>query len=453
MRNRLPDDGDRNGHSTLPAELGPRAPISDIRAEQGLIGSLVWDSTIIDELTLPGGVFYLESHGKILELIRNKRDAGEAVDILTLDSDLPKDGTNWDAVITAAVDVAQHPGNWRYYAKIVRERWTRRTCCYTATKFIHELYTSPDSDAIIARHLESMARLTESSEADDATECSTGLMRVLDGWKNPASKGISTGYPEVDQHIGGWQAQRLYMLAAKTAIGKSALAINFAAHVAKSGPVLFISLEMPEEEVYTRLASSVLRKSSDDMRGTVYAEQDTSELSDGFHNVSQLQFKVDDRGGRTVSSIAGQARKHLRKYGLSLLVVDYLGLIEPADKRVSRYEQIGSISRGLKLIAKNLKIPVLTLCQLNRQADGDGVKPQLHHLREAGNLEQDSDVVMFIHRDRHGTDTELLIEKNRSGKCGMVKLIWNSNFVKYDSAAWRNAEAYDPLSEPWDNNI
>lgn len=429
-------------------------PISDVQAEKGYVGSLVWDPRILDEVQLPDDAFYLQDLASVVKVIRAKREAGEAVDFLTLASALTPLGMDddyWNRTIAECVTVAQHPGNAAHYARVIKERWVRRTACQAASELMNELYHSSDVQAVLGRHHEELTRLTESSEADDATDCPAGLNKVLQGWKLPQSSGLATGFPDVDHHIGGWQAQRLYLLAAKTAIGKSALAINFGSYVARNDPVLFISLEMPETEVFSRLASSVLRRTSDEMRSTVYVDQDTSELADGFNNLSRLKFKVDDRGGRTISSISAQARKHVRRHGLGLLVVDYLGLVEPSDKRSSRYEQLGTISRGLKLIAKNLRIPVLALCQLNRQADADGVRPQLHHLRESGNLEQDADVVMFIHRERDAQDAELIIAKNRSGPTGVVNLLWDHKIVRYDSQAWKRAEVYDPTEgASWD---
>jgi replicative DNA helicase len=431
-----------------------KLPISDIKAEKGFVGSLLYDARVIDEIDIHEDAFYLADLGVVVKLVRKKRELGQAIDILTLASDLKPLGssseTEWDRLLAECIDIAQHPGNAAYYASTIKERWVRRTACYQANQLQRDLYESPDVGAVLGRHLEEVNKLAEAGDSEDGTDCTTGLLRVLDGWKNPNSQGISTGYPDLDRYIGGWQDQRLYIIGAKTSIGKSALAINFATNVAKYHPVLFLSLEMPEDEVFTRVASSVLRKKSEDMRGTVFVEQDTSELSEGFNRAGQLKIRVDDRGGRTIASITSQARRHHRKHGLRLLVVDYLGLVEPPDRRVSRYDQLGAISRGLKLIAKNLKIPVIALSQLNRKADEEGVRPQLHHLRESGNLEQDADVVLLIHRGREDVKTELIIPKNRSGKIGVVELEWNSDIVRYDSSSWKNAETYNPMDEKWE---
>lgn len=445
--------GERNGKMTgLEAVHQARLPISDMQAEQAYIGVALYNPSILDDSPIAPGAFYSTYHGDIVRLMQRKREAGEAIDHLTISAELRPFGesmseSEWDSIITKCFEVGGYVHHASEYADRIRECFMRRSGVYASSDFIHDLYEARDVQAVISRHIDTLSRVSETSESDGGTDCATGLNAVLEGWKNPHAMGIGTGYPDLDQHIGGWQPQRLYLLAAKTAIGKSALAINFAAHVAKTTPVLFISLEMPEVEVFSRLASSLLRKSTDEMRGTVYIDQDTSELADGFNDVARLQFRVDDRGGRTISTISAQARKLHRKRQLGFLVVDYVGLVMPADPRMARYEQLGTISRGLKLIAKNLGIPVLALSQLSRQADGDGVRPQLHHLRESGNLEQDSDVVLLLHRARHQAETQLLIEKNRSGRCGSIDLIWNPKFVRYDPAVYSNAAKLDPFDD------
>lgn len=442
----------QNGDSSRPqsteAFLESKLPISDVAAEQGYIGSALWDPKILDEHPIRSDQFYLDAHQKIVRLMQERRNAGLAIDPLTVNSSLQKLGSDdaklWERVLIECVERAQHPGNAGHYSRTVRERFARRSAVYEATGLIRELYEAPDVQTLLGRHLETIGRLAETSEADDATECGPGLLKLIDYWKTPEADGRPTGYRDLDEIIRGWQPQRLYLLAANTGIGKTALAINFAAHVSKFAPVLFISLEMPETEVFSRLVSSIIRKPTVEMRNTVYMDCGTEEITEKLQEVSQRKFKVDDRGGRTVASIAAQARKHHRKTGLGMLIVDYIGLIEPVDKRIARHEQIGSISRGLKLLAKDLRIPVLGLSQLSRQASGEGVRPQLHHLRESGSLEQDSDVVMFIHRDRHKDETKLIVEKNRSGKIGEVDLTWNNTIVRFDAPA---QEWFDPIGQ------
>lgn len=441
--------------NTLEGFLASKLPISDQAAEKGYIGSALWDPRILDESPVKAEVFYLDLHQKIVSLLQKKRNAGEPIDAVSLMAELKTlgdDGDHWERILVECIETAQHPGNAAWYARLVHERYTRRVGVQTGGDFIRDLYEQPDSQAVFARHSEALAKLMESGEADDAMDCNSGLISVLESWMKPGAVGMPTGYFDLDRLIGGWQSQRLYLLAANTGIGKTALAINFAAEMSKHKPVLFISLEMPATEVFSRFASCVLRQSTDTMQGTVYAEQSTAEYLDAFSELGHKRmFRVDDRGGRTIASIAAQARKHHRRKPLGLLIVDYVGLIEPADKRIARHEQIGSISRGLKLLAKNLNIPVLGLSQLSRQASGEGVRPQLHHLRESGSLEQDSDVVLFIHRDRDKSETTLIVEKNRSGKIGEVQLTWNNDIVRFDSSAWKSAEQYDPMKEHWEN--
>lgn len=152
--------------------------------------------------------------------------------------------------------------------------------------------------------------------------------------------------------------------------------------------------------------------------------------------LAQRRMFVDDRTGRTVGQIASQCRKHKRKHGLDLLIVDYLQLVTPSDRNVSRNDQLGEISRGLKLMAGSLDIPVLALSQLSRAGSTGNARPELHHLRDSGCLEQDADCVLFIYKEkRESEDADLIVAKNRSGPTGMIKLHWHPEYVRFDEVA------------------
>ncbi len=179
-----------------------------------------------------------------------------------------------------------------------------------------------------------------------------------------------------------------------------------------------------------------------------------------MERLKERRMFVDSRGSRTVPQIASQARRHQREHGLALLIVDYIGLIMPTDARVPRHEQLGQISRGLKRLGGDLNVPVLALCQLSRAGSADGVRPQLHMLRESGELENNADVVMFLFRERHEEaghfgepiETELIIEKNRSGPTGVVKLLWQKHLVRFDEVAndWDRPE--DSFEDPFEGS-
>jgi replicative DNA helicase len=260
---------------------------------------------------------------------------------------------------------------------------------------------------------------------------------------------------------GGLHNGELIVLAARPSMGKTALALNIAETIAvdQRVPVLFMSLEMSAIELVDRLLSSKARVESHRMRGGTLRQEDMEKLVAASDKIYDAPLFVDDAPGRRVVEISAAARRIKRKEGrLGLIVIDYLQLIEPDNSKDPRQEQVAKIARRMKGIARELDVPLLCLSQLNRQAeDSKDHRPKLSHLRESGAIEQDADVVMFVHREEYyhrGEDrtqyagqAEIIIAKQRNGPIGDVELTWEADFTRFsDRAAERHSE-FDDYAE------
>jgi replicative DNA helicase len=256
--------------------------------------------------------------------------------------------------------------------------------------------------------------------------------------------GVETGFIDFDQMTGGLQKSELIILAARPSMGKTALAMNMAEHAALNGvTTLFVSLEMAAIELGDRLLCSLARVNGNRLRNGTITHEERRKLINAAAKISQAPLFIDDSPSRTMTEISANARRLKRSHNLGLIVIDYLQLIDPDNPRDPRQEQVSKISRRLKGLARELEVPVLCLAQLNRQVESShSNKPQLSHLRESGAIEQDADVVMFVHRDEYYQTNEedrervrgeadLLVRKQRNGPTGDVKLTWVHEFTRF----------------------
>jgi replicative DNA helicase len=269
--------------------------------------------------------------------------------------------------------------------------------------------------------------------------------------------GCDYGFRELDSKTAGLHEGELVILAARPSMGKTAFAMNVAEHVAlaQQVPVLFVSLEMSSLELADRLLCSVAKVNSHRLRTATLSQEDRLKLVDAAETLSKAPLFIDDSPSRTVTEIAAAARRIKRRHGaLGLIVIDYLQLIEPDNPKDPRQEQVAKIARRLKGLAREMKVPVLCLAQLNRQAEvsKDNI-PRLSHLRESGAIEQDADVVLFIHREEYyhrGEDREqfagqaqVIIAKQRNGPTGEVELQWLRDFTRFQDPVPERLREFD----------
>jgi replicative DNA helicase len=260
--------------------------------------------------------------------------------------------------------------------------------------------------------------------------------------------GITTGFRDLDEQTTGFQATELIILAARPSMGKTALVCNIAEAVArKSGKgVLLFSLEQSNLELAERFLAITAKINGHDLRAGNLSEDQHMQLVKASDDLARLPLFIDDKPGRTMTQVAALARRLHRRSALGIIIIDYLQLIEPEDKNAPREQQIAGISRRLKFLAKELRVPVVALAQLNRGVElREDKRPRLADLRESGAIEQDADMVMFLHRpdaydpeDRPG-EAEIIVAKHRSGPTGIIRLTWRKEFMRFEN--------YSPMSD------
>lgn len=426
----------------------------DLDAEIGVIGSIILKSDVCDDagLIVQACDFFDDANRVLFQKLCAMHQEGGRVDSTLLVSRLKSDGVfeqvGGAAYLYKVSQSVPNAAHVRYYARIVAEMAIRRRLIERATDIVSAAYEGGDIQTLLGdaeTSVLSVRNTRQASEIREFRDCFTSALELLNEKCNgDSSHVVPTGFPELDRVIGGFRPGRLYILGARTSIGKTAFCTSLAQNVAQGAnrPVLAVSIEMSGEELANRViaASTSVALSYID-NGTV-SDEERKKITRNAERLAGLKLSIVDAAKVTVAAIAGYARRVKRNKGdLALVAVDYLQLLEPADRRVKRYEQIAAMTWALKGLARSLDVPVLCLAQLNRQAEEGSERPRMSQIRESGATEQDADCVMLLHRaNKDTTDAELLIDKNRSGPTGLVKLRWAAEYARFDSAAqeWRD---------------
>ncbi|QDV87325.1 replicative DNA helicase [Planctomycetes bacterium TBK1r] len=290
-----------------------------------------------------------------------------------------------------------------------------------------------DPDELISK-IEAKSIDVTAQGRDEVVSLSEMMMHLADKLDADRAQGtisgVPTGFESVDETTGGMFAGDSIVLAARTSIGKTAMGMQIAMNAATSGQVvLVLSLEMKELQLAQRIAAGQVGVSLVDQRTGNHTSQDSDRIRDFAHVHRETRLMIKPARRATVAQIGGYARSVKATIGLDLIVIDYLQLIAPRDRRPNRTEQVTEISNEIKTLATELDIPILSLAQLNRQ--GEGEEPKLSHLRESGAIEQDADGVWFLHRQRDSAETQFIIEKNRQGPRGVVQMVFDANRCEF----------------------
>jgi replicative DNA helicase len=443
---------------------------ADTSTERALIGSILILPEMLDEVEplLRPGDFLDPHHQMIYDAILGLWHRARAVDAQLLASELAGNkwlgdagGFNWIMEMATAVPTAIHAP---HYAKIIAGLATRRNIIRAGSEVAQLGFSDSEADHI-AEAERIIMRATERRDARAALTMRQVLedsLTAIDKAQGGAKRGMETGYPDVDHTLGGLRPAELLILAARPSMGKTALATCIAMKVARNNnPVMFASLEMSAIDLGDRMLSVKSGVSLHRMRNGTISHDDRQKIVESSAEMASWPLFINDRSSQSISEIASQAHRMKRSGDLSLIVVDYLQLIKPADSRAPREQQVSEIARGLKRIAKDVEVPVLALCQLNRQAEqGVDNRPKLSHLRESGAIEQEADVVMFVHRPEYYATTddrrrelagqaELIIEKQRNGPIGDIKLVWMKESARFESVTARHSENYTSAFEDY----
>lgn len=424
-----------------------RIPPHDEQAERSVLSALLLDAEAIIEVAglLKTEDFYKTEHGHIYEAMLALYEERQPIDVVTLNSQLKKmrkltasGGASYLAELSNEISTAAHA---LHYAKIVRELSLKRKLislssnlgelAFDESKEISDIVDEAEAQVFSIAHERSHKEFTQIKEVlTESFERIDELQHSGEG-----IRGVATGFVDLDRVLAGLQKSNLVILAARPGIGKTAFALNIAHHVAvhDAKRIGFFSLEMSKEELIDRLLISQADIDAWRLKTGKLDQQDFLKLSDAMGVLAEAQIHIDDTPGLSIFEMRTRARKLMTQFPLDLLVVDYLQLAHGRSKD-NRVQEVAEISQGLKNIARELRIPVLSLSQLSRAIESRGEKsPQLSDLRESGSIEQDADVVMFLYRkdDDIREAVTLKIAKHRNGPLGEVELFFKGDRIKF----------------------
>jgi replicative DNA helicase len=433
---------------------GPRIPPQDLEAEKALLGSLLLSSDAIFEISdlVNASSFYAAKHQIIFETIEDLINRKEPVDILTVSAALRArkefdqiGGANYLSEILGLVGSA---ANIKYYAHIVRKKELLRRLIEASTHICEISYDEEESLESILE--ESEKKIYEITTKGGSSDRLIGFQEMIEEtWariekladSTGGMRGVPSGFKELDNKLSGFQPSDLIILAARPSVGKTSLVLDFARNAAvKNGiPVAIFSLEMSKEQLVDRMLSAQSQVDGWKLRtANLSLDDEFQRLQQGMHELMKAPIYVDDKAANSILNMRSTLRRLNTEKPIGLIIVDYLQLMSTSKSYDNMVNQVTEISRSLKGLAKEFNAPVIALSQLSRAVESRGGRPRLSDLRDSGSIEQDADVVMFIHReDKYGEDSErkniveILIEKHRNGPTGMVELFFDSKKTSF----------------------
>ncbi len=453
---------------------------SNIEAEQALLGSILVNNDIIDEIStkITSSVFYDPAHIKIYDVIENLNNKGMIANPITLKNFFEKDNMlNEVGGTEYLVKLTRFSGSTKQaldYAKLIHEMYLRRELVSISEKLSYDTLNAniqeQDAENIIENTEKSLFNLAErGSFSQSFIEFKKAIdktieMATLAMQSDRGIVGVPTGLTDLDEKLGGLHKSDLIILAGRPSMGKTALATNIAYNAAQNilsrqekSSVAFFSLEMSSEQLSTRILSEQARIKSDAIRQGNVTEEEINRYIETSRNIYNLPLFIDETPAITIATLSNRARRIKRLNGLSLIVVDYIQLMRSSsNKNDGRVQEISEITQGLKAIAKELSVPVLALSQLSRAVEQrDDKQPQLADLRESGSIEQDADVVMFVYREAYYLErkqpklgsiehaewqskmndvnglADIILGKQRHGPTGTVKVEFEGIYTKF----------------------
>jgi replicative DNA helicase len=444
-----------------------RMPPCSIPAEECLLGCILLKPDVCDDVAtiLSKEDFFDQANRTLFGHIMSLHERGRRVDLTLLVEHLKqfKDLETVGGMVALGrmANSVPHAAFAQDYARTIRELALRRRLIDACTESLLESYDSEDQASQLLERAENRVfSIVEDQREGTVRELRDVIDEALDRLDarlkgEHADEGTETGFADLDNITAGLHRSELTILAARPSMGKTAFALNIAEHVAIQCrvPVLFISLEMSRVELSDRLLCSRARVDSNHLRRGILQAKEQKRIVDISGKIRERPLYIDDSPTRTVTEIGAATRRTMRaeKGRLGLVIIDYLQLIEADNPRDPRQEQVARMARRLKIMARDLKVPVLCLAQLNRQAEmTKDNRPKLSHLRESGAIEQDADTVMFIHREeyyltgdeksQHEGQATVIVAKQRNGPTGDVQLFFHNRYARFENAETRARE-------------
>ncbi|EKP94791.1 replicative DNA helicase [Thermaerobacter subterraneus] len=432
--------------STLPPP--DRVPPQNVEAEQSVLGAILIDREALARVLeiLEPSHFYREAHQRIFEVATELFERGEAVDTITLSEALRQRGwlerVGGLTYLTSLANAVPTAANAEHYARIVEEKALLRRLVAAATDIARRAYEGQDpaeeqldaAEQAIFAIAQDRRRQGYAAIRDVLVDTFEHIERLY--LHQGETIGVPTGFRDLDSMLAGLHPSELIILAARPSQGKTTLALNMVAHAAAHGyPVGVFSLEMSRDQLAMRLLAAEARLNQQRLRTGMLAEDDWPRLTDAIGRLSELPVFIDDTPNLSIMEVRARARRMKAEHDIGLLVLDYLQLMHTRGRAESRQQEISEISRSLKALARELKVPVLALSQLSRAVEQrQDRRPQLSDLRESGAIEQDADVVLFIYHnpeDAAENVVEIIVAKQRNGPTGSVKLYFLKEFGRF----------------------
>jgi replicative DNA helicase len=442
-----------------------RLPPHNRDAERSLLGSMLRDNLIINDIVplVKADHFYIYGHQKIYEAITKLNDdGGKPADIVTVAEFLSQakqmDEIGGPGYLAELWDAAPSAAHFRQYAEIVRQKAIVRNLIHACTDLQAEAYDQGQPASELLDSAE--RRILEIAEMGITGDTITLHDAIQEAWQRLDQRkargdheysGVPTGFIDLDTLTAGFQSSELIILAARPSVGKTAFALNIARYVVVEErlPVLFVSLEQARVELAERLLCCQAMVDSQRLRKGHIGEDEITKIMEAGDILGGSKLFIDDTPGQSMLRIAANARRLKKRHDLRLVIIDYLQLIDPDDRRENRQEQVAGISRRLKFLARELKIPVMALAQVNRGLeDRQEKKPRLSDLRESGAIEQDADTVMMLHRpDYHEPGekegmVEVIVAKQRNGPTGEVSLGYEKKYMRFHNYEVAHSSTY-----------
>ncbi len=455
-----------------------KVPPQNIEAEEALLGAAISSANAREQLVnLSEDDFYQEKNAKVYQALKQMMGAGEAIDILSVSDRLEHEGlltlVGGVSYITYLEDKSYNPANVGEYVKMIKEKSRLRKLLTFTQNLEAAIYSGRNTaDDLINLMAAEVVASRDDISSKDLIPISEVLNHTIMELRNKESDelALDTGYPGLNGMLGNLRRQTLNIVAARPAMGKSALALNIALNVAlKNKFVAVFSLEMSQNEVALRLLSSTSGIATQEISKIMEdPSKDNKQINDATLALVQTNIFIDDSASTSPADIRSKCQRLFAQHGsLDLVVIDYLQLLASDGNTSNRQQEISEISRSLKIMARDLNVPVIALSQLSRSVEQrENKRPMLSDLRESGAIEQDADAVMFLYRESYydtesipetPEESELIVAKNRQGSTGTVKLNWFSDittfrekeYVSYDAPPESNYNPSDALDLPF----
>lgn len=427
----------------------------NLDAEMAVLGTAFIKEDIIDKLCdeLTVEMFYNLAHQKIFQAIRELREKKVPLDITTISDEL-KNKNELDAIggieyLSEIISSVATAANIDYYIDIVRDKAIRRFLIDVATEIATDTYDSEDSlNDLLDNASKKLLHVIHNRRTSDFVPIGDIIRQTQDVLERLAKNksditGISSGFPDLDRLTSGFRENELIIVAARPGVGKTAFTLNLATHVAMNSgkSVAVFNMEMSAEQLVMRMISSIGNVDGYKLKTGRLEHDDWKKVNEAMSQLADAKLYIEDTSGMTISEIKAKCRKLATKEkDLGLILIDYLQLIQGSDRYAgNRVQEVTEISRGLKTMAMELKVPVIAVAQLSRNLEHrENKRPNLSDLRESGSIEQDADIVAFLYRDDYYKDnsevnapTDLIIAKHRSGGTGSIGLLFEKNYSNF----------------------